>query len=378
MAEKHARLAVLALVLAAPLVYLPRVLFGSAPEAPLDMPPVWMHLVVVTVGEWPDVDGALKRSALGRFDRRASRVAAAFAPSPSRAATAASLWTGRWPRHHGVLANDLALAEGSWTLAAAARTSGARTAAYLQEPFASATGIGGFDEVEEGAAFTASDLARRGAAFLEGRAGERAVLWLHLADAGPGGEAVDALLAGLEPALEPIQPETALALAVFRRGDFAGDVEPLGAPLWVALPGALNAGRRGDARVSLVDLAGMLRIAMRLPPPRADRGQRAPQSRAELLVNALRGGGPRPWVLVQGPPDGEDVWQTGDRRVVARWATGEARAEARAGSGWHALDDETAAPLLGQARRLAQELAAGLTSARTAVVPAGEWPASWR
>ncbi|MEM7309627.1 MAG: hypothetical protein AAF682_23330 [Planctomycetota bacterium] len=365
--ERTARLALLALVVVAPLVYLPRVLFGEPTELPAATPPAWTHLVVVTVGGWPGLAQSLDDEDLAAFDRRASRVAAVFAPSASRAASAASLWTGRYPRSHGVMNDGLALGEGVWTLAEAARAAGTTTAAFLTEPFVTRSGIGGFETVREAEPEAWSALVDEAAALLEESVGERVLIWVHLADAGPdSGVSVGDALARLTAALEASDraPETAVALALLARG-LGPDapppttIDPLGGPLWVALPGALNVGRRGDARLSLVDVPGTLLLLLGLRPP-----AEAPlSSRGDVLWNALRGGGGAPGVVVQGE---RDVWRRGDERVVLD-AAGTARAERRVDRAWTALGGEEAQRLLAEARRVAEEI----TAIRTAPRPAG-------
>ena len=117
MKERLARNALLALCVLAPLVYLPRVLLGAKTPLPATTPPSWTHLVLVTVGAWPDAAAAAAADpAFSAFDLRASRVASMYAPASASAASAASLWTGLYPRSHGVLRNDQALAPGAWTL----------------------------------------------------------------------------------------------------------------------------------------------------------------------------------------------------------------------------------------------------------------------
>ena len=370
MSERNARRLVLGLVLLAPLVYLPRILLGSQTELPGRPAPAWTHLVVVTVGTWPDLPHSLEQPALADFDRRASRVSAVFAPSASRAATAASLWTGRYPRSHGVLSNDLALAEGTWTLAAAAREAGTRTAAFLQEPFVGATGIGGFDTVVENGSATAEELAFEAVEFVSGVVDERVLVWVHLANAGEGGRDLAQVIEGVTAGLTAADrgPESTVVLAVLARGATDGPsdtIDPLGAPLWVALPGALQVGRRSEARLSLVDLPGTLRLVLGLPAPTQE------ASRADVMWNALRGGGARPGVVVQGE---RDVWRRGDRRVILNTDSGSARAEARIDGLWRALEGSEAATLLAEARVVAKSITTGRTPARTAITPPGEWP----
>ena len=372
MRESTARWIVLGLVCLAPAVYLPRLVLGRRPADPRVTPPAWTHLVLVTVGRWPDLGASLDRPGLAAFDRRASRVTAAFAPSESSAACAASLWTGRYPRSHGVTSNDRALAEDLWTVAGAARAAGTRTAAFLQEPFVSATAIEGFDTVFEDPA--AGGLVDAATAYLAEQRGERVLVWLHLAEAGPAGAAVEDALARLTQALEEgdRRPETSLVLAVLARGERADDggADALAAPLWIQLAGALNVGRRGDAQLSLVDLPGFLLLFLGLPPP-----PDVPLSaRGDLFWNALRGGGGRPGVVVQGETD---LWRRGEERVVLDLDQGTARVERRAGGRWTALAGTEAQALLEAARAAAEDLTRTRSPAREARVPAGAWPPGW-
>jgi hypothetical protein len=388
--ERRARLLLVLLCVLAPVLYLPRVLLGRTTPMPARIPPAWTHLVVVTVGAWaevptsddaaPDVPGAL-----GAFRRRASRIASVVAPSAARASSAASLWTGRYPRGHGVLSNALALPPGAWTLARAARSVDTRTAAFLQEPFVSATAIGGFDEVVEDAALDARALAERAADFLARTRGERALVWIHLADAGPRGIAVAAVLERLERALAETDrgPESALALALLSRD--GGPPEPglpaeaslarWTAPLWVALPGALSVGRRSDARLSLVDLGATLTLLLGLEVP-ADARQ---DGRGPLLWNTLRGGAGDPGVWIQGE---HDVWACGNRRVLLDPAADAPQAYARdPEGGWRLLDAERAGPVLAEAAAAREALVPSPAASSEATVPArvphGDWPTGW-
>ena len=284
MRQRAARVVLWALILAVPAAYLPQ-LFGSGPTAPSPRRPAWVHLIAVTASHWEAAPpGAPPPPALEAFYREATGFERAFAPATATAGSAASLWTGRWPAHHGVLSNDLALAPGSWTLAEAARRSGARTAAFLEEPFVTATGIGGFETVLERPELGPAELARAGAAFLREHPEERVLLWLHLERSGPGGRAVAEVLEGLAPALEETRrAHDALTLVTA----FAGEGPPGSdarhrVPLFTALPAALLAGRRSPGSASPVDLAGVLRELLRLPHPDEAAGEASLQSRPYL------------------------------------------------------------------------------------------------
>ena len=82
MRERLARRALAVLCVIAPLVYLPRVLLGRGTPLPLQTPPAWTHLVVLTVGSWPDVAASLGRPELAAFDLRASALPLSSTPWP--------------------------------------------------------------------------------------------------------------------------------------------------------------------------------------------------------------------------------------------------------------------------------------------------------
>jgi hypothetical protein len=366
--ERAARMALIALCALAPLIYLPRVLLGRGDPLPHAERPAWTHLVVLTVGDWPAGAGGPE---LARFEARASRVQSIVAPAPSRAAAAASLWTGLYPRAHGVLREDQALDHGTWTLARAARSAGTRTAAFLSEPFASATRIGGFDEVHEEPGATGRTLGEQAAQFLERTRGERVLVWVH------GRTAADAedLLASVERALVETDrmPESLVILAALSGDPTAratGDPQGLAAPLTAALPGALQVGSRSGGELSLVDVAGFELSMLGLAPP-------APlDARGELLWIALRGGKVTPGVLVQDVPGGGDLWLRGAERVFLD-AAGAARAEGRRGERWEPLAAAEAAAPLAAARQATAGFSSARPSASAAEVPPGDWPAGW-
>ena len=356
-AERRARWALLALILLLPVVYLPRVLSGAAPE-PLAPRPAWVQLVVVTASRWPDLDGAARHPAFDRLERRGTRARQAYTTTLVPAGAAASLWTGRWASAHGVLAPDRALAPGSWTMARAAREAGARTVAFLQEPFATATGIAGFEKVRESPDAAPSVLAADAATFLARHADERTLVWIHLADAGPGGADVGAVLDVLNTAREDPDDATGrrfdtLTLVTGFGTDVPDDGEPGGigepgepgepgeigdlgddrayrTPLWAVLPAALYAGRSGEGSVSLVDVAGVLCELMRLPRPDESRGERPIQSYTLNLEHALKGGGGFEWLLLH--ERDREILRFGRMRVVATgeppWEDREPRVDA--------------------------------------------------
>jgi hypothetical protein len=310
--EVLARWALLALVLAFPLLYLPRVLFprAGAPEGPLGTrapaapPPAWIHCVVVTLSEWVEPSAQARLVHLKAWRDRASRGTNVHPNAFAPAGSAASLWTGRFAAHHGVLGEGQALPEGVWTLAGAARESGTATCALLQEPFASATRIGGFARVRERADLSAAEIGAETEAFLDETAGRRRLLWIHLQEPGPEAGELEAVLGGLEASLSRrgALAETLLLLAAFAR---AGEAPPAGAPFWLALPGGEWRGRRGEGLASLSDATGLLREILRLPPPDPLRRQSPLQSRPELLRDTLRG-----WEV------GGEAWRHGPESVL--------------------------------------------------------------
>jgi arylsulfatase A-like enzyme len=320
---RFARAAVWALVLLFPLAYLPR-LATTGPDRPQELPPAWAHVVVVTASRWPArID--LELPALAELERNASAPRQVYAPAASSAGSAASLWTGRWAANHGVVSNDLALAPGAWTLATALRESGARTAAFLQEPFVSATSVGGFELVHESAADDAGALGAAAAAFLRATEG-RAAVWVHLAHAGPSGSDVDRALAALFAELDASGRR--IDTLVIATGFGQDDPSAEGAsaeeasdrryrvPLWVELPSRLHAGAHGAGALSLVDLAGTLAEVLRLPRPDASRGQLPPQSRLALATPILKGAGRYEWLFVNEPD--RTILRSGNWRVVGR------------------------------------------------------------
>ena len=341
-----ARVLVVLLVLAFPLGMLPRVLLGDSPDTPLPRRPAWSDVIVVSVGGWSGSPGPATPS-LAAFERRADRVAA-VAPSDDRAHAAVGLWTARYPGSLGLRAPDDSLTSAPvapWTLAEAAARTGARTGAFLQEPWITTTGLGGFGTVVEAAA--PSSLVDLAVSFVEDHPGERLVLWLHLdlgAD-GAGPADLEEAFARLDAALADTD-RLASAARVLCRLDATADRPD--APLLVSLPGALYPGRRAAGRVSLVDVAAMLRVLLKLPPPR----QAAPpiQGRVDLLWNALRGGDTPAWAVMQ--RDAEDVWFLGSDRV--RRALGdegdELFAESWDGTAWVPVDAGRRDLVLGQAR----------------------------
>jgi len=274
----------LTLIIAAPLAgFLPRMLGERTPE-PLDRRPSWVQLVVVTCDRLPAELGDVGPG-LATLERRAAR-AALRAPVPTAAAAAAvSLWTGR----RDALSDLAPGGPEPWSLAAAARRTGAASAAFLQSPLVSASGLGGFDRVVEDSALEPGHLLSLADEHLARHSGRRSVLWLHLADPGPRAERLDELLAGLHRVLEARGHRwDALVLVTALTADAGARL-----PLWAELPSALYAGRRGRGTAELTDVAGVLLQLLRLPAPDVTRGEAPIESTPDLTI-LLQGGAPGP------------------------------------------------------------------------------------
>ncbi|MCA8981841.1 MAG: hypothetical protein KDC14_17560, partial [Planctomycetes bacterium] len=298
---RPARLLLAALVLLGPIVFAFE-LFGDAPAVPEEPHAAKSSLIVITASTWPE--GPLEHPALAALELRAGSVREFRAPSPSSAATAATLWTGRWPTNHGVLSGDLALAPGTWTLAEAARRTELRTFAILDEPLSSRHGIGGFQQVREldqPVAAMAQD-ARR--AIEESAAeGKDFVLWLHVADAGTGGAKVGELLAACEAALAENHDEfdASVLVTAFRRPGDAPLEERLVVPFFIQLPARLYGGERGNGIAQHTDPCGVFLRMLRWEVPLPAQGESRDQSRTPMLYFALRGGNAERWYVIETP-----------------------------------------------------------------------------
>lgn len=291
------RFALALLVVAGPLVLFVR-MFDDAPRAPLEQGRARASLIVITASEWPA--GEPEHPALDTLDLRAAGVERFRSPSPSTAAVAATLWTGRWPTNHGVLADDRALPPGCWTLAEAARRSGATTSFASQEPLVTRHAIGGFQDVREGA-FSVADLAEYARRTIAASAGEDFVMWLHLANAGPGGRAVGELVAACDAALVASGDtyDTGLLVTAFRRSGADDLHDRLAVPFWLQLPARMFRGERGAGVALHTDLCGLLLRLYRWEPAVPARGEMRDQSRAPMLYFALRGGNAEPWYVIE-------------------------------------------------------------------------------
>jgi len=267
--------------------------------------PKWAHVLVLTAGRVAGTtQGAADAPGASQLTDRAVFVPSAKSPSLSTAAAAASLWTGRWPLHHGVTSNALALAPDTWTLAAAARASGARTAAFTAEPFVDATGIGGFETAAAEPGLDARALAERARRWLARTPG-RFVLWLHLEDAGRGARELLDLAASMHRILETDGRalDTATLVTALRGSQAPAErppSAPFTVPLWLAMPARVRSGRVGVGTPSLVDVADALRTLLALPPPPADGPGLQSRSGAAAV---LQGGSATPQHLLLGPDD---------------------------------------------------------------------------
>ena len=304
MNERVARFALAALVLLGPIV-LGVKLFSDAPAVPDSPRAAKSSLIVITASTWPE--GPVAHPALEALELRAGSVREFRAPSPSSAATAATLWTGRWPTNHGVISDDFALAPGTWTLAEAARRTGLRTFAILDEPLASRHAIDGFQqvrEVEQPVEAMAQD-ARRA---IEEAGDHDFVLWLHVADAGPGGRKIGELLAACESALAERydQFDAAILVTAFRRSGDAPLEERLVVPFWIQLPARLFGGEQGNGIAQHTDPCGVFLRMLRWEVPLPAQGENRDQSRTPMLYFALRGGNAERWYVIE-TPEGHTV-----------------------------------------------------------------------
>lgn len=309
-----------ALVLIGPLVLFAK-LFGAAPAIPEEPHAAKASLIVITASDWPA--GPMQHQALRTLELRAGSVREFRSPSPSSAATAATLWTGRWPTNHGVVSDDFALAPGTWTLAEAARRSGLRTFAISNEPLASKHGIGGFQQVRElqqSIAAMAQD-ARRAIAEAES-SDQDFVLWLHLADAGAGGANVGELLAACESALAEHndQFDTAILVTAFRRPATTTLEDRLLVPFYIQLPARLYGGESGNGIAQHTDPCGVFLRLLRWDVPLPAQGESRDQSRTPMLYFALRGGNAERWYVIETPDDHvvRDVSGTSGIRYLCR------------------------------------------------------------
>ena len=254
---------------------------GSRTCEPRDRRPTWAHLVVVTCDRLPE-DLDLGRPGFATLERRATR-AALRAPDPVDAAVmAASLWSGR-----RVSANELERTPGAlrWSLACASQRAGSSGAAFLERPLATQAHIAGFERVIEDEDLGPERLLRLAEEHFDGEPRRRKLLWLHLADPGPRGERLDALLAGLHRAIESRgQSWDTLLLATALEADPGAEI-----PMWAELPSDMLAGRKGSGCADPSEVACVLLDLLRLPPPDVTRGEVPIETGPDLAI-LLRGG----------------------------------------------------------------------------------------
>jgi hypothetical protein len=299
--ERLARLLLALLVVAFPLVYGLRAIFGARVVEPVSGRPAWIHLVLITCSRWPDPSAYPQGPALDSLARRGVRVGPVFAAGEHPATNAVSLWTGRHGANHGVLGPERALPFGAWTLAEGARRAGYRTAAFLTSPFATRQNLAGFEQVVESEGLDAARLADLARSFLTHHAHQRRLLWVHLEHPGSGGAAVEQVLAAVQGTLEDegARVDTLTVLTALSGPDNAFGEGVARVPLRIELPTALNARRSSDAHLSQLDLTSLLRRLLRLANPDAGAGEAPLQGRAEPLWNAVRGGRANEWVWVE-------------------------------------------------------------------------------
>jgi arylsulfatase A-like enzyme len=162
-------------------------LAACGPAAPLEPP---RHVVVIVLdathgahlscqggpaGLTPNLDALAERGA--RFPR-------AFSNAAWTLPSTASLMTGRWPEHHGVVTDEQALPEEALLLAERFRSAGWRTGAFVQMVYASdAFGLHqGFDDYRFYAAAVEKQdplMVVDATSWMDAHAGERTLLYLH-------------------------------------------------------------------------------------------------------------------------------------------------------------------------------------------------------
>lgn len=274
-------LSLLLLAIIAPLAgFLPQSLGSRSPE-PLDRRPTWAHLVFVTSDELP---AELETSGPGfaTLERRATRGALRAPPRSDLVGAAAILWTGRRSCASDATPGADALA---WSLAGAAQRSGAVGAAILDRPLASEARLTGFERIVEDADLDPERMLQLAEQHLERDPARRKFLWLHLSDAGPHGERLDALLAGLHRTIDARgQGWDTLLLATALTGPDGSQI-----PLWAELPSDMLAGRQGRGAADLADVAFVVMQLLRLPEPDVTRGEIPVDAVPDLSI-LLRGG----------------------------------------------------------------------------------------
>jgi hypothetical protein len=307
--EPLARWTLLALIVAAPLIFGLRLLFAEPTPHPAPEKPTWMHTVLVTVDRWPTPKQVPEGPALDQLAVLGSRIGPLFAASTQLESSAVSLWTGSYPPRHRVRGPEERLPDGAWSLASAATEVGTRTAAFTQTGIVERTGLPGFETLFESSGSSAAELGQRAGDWLRQRRNERKLLWVHLDRGGPHGAFVDDVFAPILAALRETGELSDCLLAFTALGGPEQGIAEFQArvPFLMALPGGLHGGSDTPAHLSLVDLAGLWRQLLRLPPPDSGRGQSRLQSREEFL-----------WAGFKGIPQFHWVWVEGDFGHVVR------------------------------------------------------------
>jgi len=319
--ELGARWLLLLLALAPFALYLPRALLGpSAAELssvgfPQSPAPSATHLLVLSVSTFDPGPQAGRLPGLNAWRTRSTNALGARPNADVPAGNAASLWTGRTAAHHGVQSAEVALPDGTWTLAEAARASGASTAAWLEAPFVGTNAVGGFTSVAERPLWETTPLLDELREFYAQRRERRTVVWVHLDRPEPA--RLDHLSGALLELLDETEVlgETLACLAIFTR-DEAVPLEERRAVLWIAPPEVGWGTRKSPSPTNFSDATGALRELLRLPAPNPQRRQSELQSDTESFLGILRGWEPEDaeaWI------HGRDatVWVRPESLVVA-------------------------------------------------------------
>ncbi|MFT5285542.1 MAG: hypothetical protein ACI8TQ_001707 [Planctomycetota bacterium] len=348
----------IALMLLFPVVYFASALFGATPS-PIQPKPRWTQLFVLTVSEWPAVSFS-EPSGLSRFAGQSGSIDQLYAPSLNPVSSAASLWTGRFQSRFQSGQSDRAAFKGlppnSWTLVESLRASGARTAAFLQEPLISQSGIEGFESVTEAPTLDLEAMTTLVVERLKETSNKRNCIWLHVTQ--PTIVQLSTLATNLRAVAHNagIGHESLIVITGFGTPKSLTLDGQSRAPLHMIIPGGTAAGLKGSGAASVVDLAGTLQSLLKLPPPIAP--QKPLHSRGEHLWRLLNGGSGYQWLFIGG--EYGDVLRFGRTRVAPN-AIGQLVAEQtddpRSDAGFHPAPKPLQAEMIGQYRQLVQLLA---------------------
>ena len=290
------------LVLLAPAIYTAKIALGGRDSQPARPKARQAQVVLVTFGRWPMVDGLPPGEAFDRIRSRSVDVGPVFAASDHIGAAAVSLVTGRHAIHHGVVDDESALPEGSWTWATSARDTGSPTAVISQERFVGRHRIEGFERIVEDPSQSVPQMASAALEFLNDHAEARKFLWLHIERPGADGVAAGELLTQIKDGFDELdQLSEVLWVVTALSGPSKLEEElALRVPLFVELPTAFNSRLTPTAHLSHVDLAGTFTRFLHQGWPRLDQGQVAPQSRTAALEAALGGIRSMEWIWAEG------------------------------------------------------------------------------